>query len=134
MSRSTKFEDLNISYQRGPRVAIFEPSYFLSLPRKALIRTLKTLEALDKSVADGLLNKEGSIDNNNNETVIYYLRPTDEDRERKLRGAQSEWDRTKKYYENPASAPRLDALYHQPVGRSGRQAHHRLVRHGEQLT
>lgn len=105
MSRPTKFEDLNVSYQRGPRVAIFEPSYFLSLPRKALIRTLKTLEALDKSVADGLLNKEGSIDNSNNETVIYYLRPTDEDRERKLRGAQSEWDRTKKYYENPASAP-----------------------------
>ena len=107
MSRPTKFEDLSTRDQQGPKIATFEPAYFLSFPRKALIRTLKTLEALDKSVADGLLDKEGSIDNG--ETIIYYFRPTAEDRERKLRYAQSEWDRTKKHYEDaltdPTSAP-----------------------------
>ena len=96
MSRPTKFEDLSIYTQQGPKVASFDHAYFLSLPRKTLIRTLKTIESMDKDAADGLLDREG---------FVYRLRPTEKDRERKLRAAQSEWDRTKKYYEDPASAP-----------------------------
>ena len=107
MPRPTKFEDLSARDQMGPKVATFEPAYFLTLPRKALTRTLKTIEALDKNVADGLLDKEGGIDSG--ETIAYYCRPTAEDRERKLYYAQAKWDHTKKYYEDalmdPASVP-----------------------------
>lgn len=107
MSRPTKFEDLSTYDQQGLKVASFAPSLFLSLPRKTLIRVLKALESLDVSVADGLLDKEGSIDDG--EDVVYRLRPTEEDRARKLRGAQLDWDRTKEWYEeaqvDPASVP-----------------------------
>lgn len=107
MTRPTKFEDLSDYAQEGPKVASFDPALFLSLPRKTLIRVLKTVESLDKDVADGLLDKKGSIDDG--DEIIYRLRPTKEDRERKLRSAQSEWDRTKKRYEDaledPASVP-----------------------------
>lgn len=98
MPRPTKFEDLTAAVQKGPNVATFGPSCFLSLPRKALIRVLKTLESLDACAADGLLDKEGSTDTG--ETIAYYLRPTDADRKRKLSSAQGEWDRTKKRYED----------------------------------
>jgi hypothetical protein len=57
MSRPVKFEDLNAYDQRGPTVATFIPVNFLSLPRKTLIRVLKTIESMDKDVADGLLDK-----------------------------------------------------------------------------
>ncbi len=107
MSRPTKFEDLSIYDQQGQMIATFDHAYFLSLPRKTLIRILKTIESLDKDVADGLLDKTGSI--NSGEDLIYRLRPTEKDRERKLCSAQAEWDRTKKRYEdaleNPASVP-----------------------------
>ena len=107
MSRPANFEDLSAYDQQGPKVASFDPSLFLSLPRKALIRILKTLESLNKSVADGLLDKEGSIDDG--DEIIYRLRPTEKDRERKLRSAQFDWDRTKERYEDakvdPASVP-----------------------------
>lgn len=72
MSRPTKFEDL--------------------------IRTLKTIESLDKDVADGFLDKRGSIETG--EDLVYRFRPTEKEREKKLRAAQSEWDRTKKRYED----------------------------------
>lgn len=107
MSRPTKFEDLSAYEQQGLKVASFDPSLFLSLPRKALISILKTLESLNKSVADGLLDKEGSIDDG--DEIIYRLRPTEKDRERKLRSAQFDWDHTKERYEeakvDPASVP-----------------------------
>lgn len=98
MSRPTKFEDLGAYEQQGLKIASFCPSLFLSFPRKTLIRALKTIESLDKDLADGLLDKEGSIDDG--DEIIYRLRPTEKDRERKLRNAQSEWDRTKKRYED----------------------------------
>lgn len=98
MSRPTKFEDLNDYSQQGPMVATFNYVDFLSLPRKTLIRILKTIESLDKDVADGLMDKEGSF--NSREDLVYRFRPTEEDREKKLRAAQSEWDRTKKRYED----------------------------------
>lgn len=107
MSRPTKFEDLSDYDQQGPMIATFDHVNYLSLPRKILIRILKTIEYLDKGVADGLLDKEGSIDSGEN--LVYRFRPTEEDRARKLRSAQSEWDRTKKRYEDaltdPASVP-----------------------------
>lgn len=107
MSRPTKFEDLNDYNQQGPMVATFNHVNFLSLPRKTLIRVLKTIESLDKDVADGLLDKQGSIETG--EDLVYRFRPTEKDREKKLRNAQSEWDRTKKRYEDaltdPASVP-----------------------------
>ena len=107
MSRPTKFEDLSIYDQQGPMIATFNHAYFLSLPRKTLIRALKTIESLDKDVADGLLNKQGSIETG--EDLVYRFNPTKKDREKKLRSAQAEWDRTKKHYEDaledPASVP-----------------------------
>lgn len=107
MSRPTKFEDLSDYNQQGPMIAIFNHVDFPSLPRKTLIRVLKTVEALDKDVANGLLDKKGSL--NSGEDLVYRLRPTEEVREKKLRNAQSEWDRTKKRYEDalvdPASVP-----------------------------
>lgn len=103
MSRPTKFEDLSTYDQQGLKVASFDPSLFLSFPRKTLIRVLKTLESLDKDVADGLLDKEGSIDDGDN--IIYRLRPTEKDRERKLRNAQLNWDHTKDRYENAKADP-----------------------------
>lgn len=107
MTRPTKFEDLSDYDQQGRMIATFNHADFLSLPRKTLIRVLKTLESLDKGVADGLLDKDGSIDGSKD--IVYRLRLTEEDHRRKLRSAQSEWDRIKNRYENaledPASAP-----------------------------
>nr|DAK80766.1 MAG TPA: hypothetical protein [Caudoviricetes sp.] len=107
MSRPTKFEDLNNYDQQGPMVATFNHVIFLSLPRKTLIRVLKTVESLDKNVADGILDRRGSIETG--EDLVYRFRPTEKDREKKLRNAQSEWDRTKKRYEDalvdPTSTP-----------------------------
>ena len=107
MPRPTKFEDLSDYNQQGRMVATFNHADFLTLPRKTLIRTLKTIESLDKDVADGILDKKGNI--NTGEDLVYRLRPTEEDRERKLRSAQSEWDHTKKRYddalEDPTSVP-----------------------------
>lgn len=107
MSRPIKFEDLNEYDQQGPMIATFNHVDFLSLPRKTLIRVLKTIESLDKDVADGILDKKGSL--NSGEDLVYRFRPTEEDREKKLRNAQSEWDRTKKRYEDalvdPTSVP-----------------------------
>ena len=103
----TKFEDLSDYNQQGPMIATFNHAGFLSLSRKTLIRVLKTIESLDKEVADGILDKRGSL--NSGEDLVYRFRPTEEDRKKKLRSAQSEWDRTKKRYEdaltNPASVP-----------------------------
>jgi hypothetical protein len=107
MPRPTNFEDLSAYNQQGRMVATFNRVDFLSLPRKTLIRILKTVESLDKDVADGRLDKTGGL--NSGEDLVYRLRLTEEERERKLRSAQSEWDRTKKRYEdaltNPASVP-----------------------------
>lgn len=98
MSRPTKFEDLNKYDQRGRMVATFSHVDFLSLPWKTLIRVLKTVESLDKDVASGILDKKGSIETG--EDLVYRFRPTEEDREKKLRNAQFEWDRTKQRYED----------------------------------
>ena len=107
MSRPTNFEDLSAYNQQGRMIATFNHVDLLSLPRKTLIRILKTVESLDKDVANGRLDKTGSL--NSGEDLVYRLRPTEEDRARKLRSAQSEWDRTKNHYEDaledPASAP-----------------------------
>lgn len=103
MTRPTRFEDLSDYDQQGRMVAIFNHVDFLSLPRKTLIRILKTVESLDKDVADGRLDKTGSL--NSGEDLVYRLRPTEEDRARKLRSAQSEWDRTKKRYEDALEDP-----------------------------
>lgn len=100
MTRPTKFEDLDDYDQQGRMVASFSHVDFLTLPRKTLIRILKTVEFLDKDVADGVLDKKGS-----GEDLVYRLRPTEEERERKLRSAQSEWDRTKKRYEDALEDP-----------------------------
>ena len=108
MTRPTKFEDLSDYDQQGRMVATFNHVDFLTLPRKTLIRILKTVESLDKNVADGLLDKEGSIDSG--EDLVYRLRPTENECARKLRNAQALWDRTKKRYEDaitdPDSVPR----------------------------
>lgn len=109
MSRPAKFEDLSDYNQLGPMIATFNHVDLLSLPRKTLIRVLKTIESLDEDVADGLLDKKGSV--NSGEDLIYRLRPTEEVREKKLRNAQSEWDRTKERYE--------DALVDPTTGRTG---------------
>lgn len=98
MSRPAKFEDLNNYDQQGPMIATFNCVNLLSLPRKTLILVLKTIESMDKDVADGLLDKQGSLETG--EDLVYRLRPTEKDRERKLRAAQSEWDRAKKRYED----------------------------------
>ena len=107
MTRPTKFEDLDAYDQQGRMVATFNHVDFLALPRKTLIRVLKTVESLDKDVANGILDKQGSIETG--EDLVYRFRPTEKIREKKLRAAQSEWDRTKKRYEDaledPASAP-----------------------------
>lgn len=103
MSRPTKFEDLSDYNQQGRMVATFNHVDLLILPRKTVIRILKTVESLDKDVTDGVLDKKGSI--NSGEDLVYRLRPTEEDRERKLRSAQSEWDRTKKRYEDALTDP-----------------------------
>lgn len=103
MTRPTKFEDLDDYNQQGRMLATFNHLDFLTLPRKTLIRILKTVESLDKAVADGLLDKKGSI--NSGEDLVYRLRPTEEDRARALRSAQSEWDRTKKHYEDALEDP-----------------------------
>lgn len=103
MARPTKFEDLSNYDQQGRMIATFNHADFLTLPRKTLTRILKTVESLDKDVADGLLDKKGSI--NSGEDLTYRLRPTEKDRERKLRSAQSEWDRTKKRYEDALDDP-----------------------------
>lgn len=103
MTRPTKFEDLNAYDQQGRMVATFNHVDFLSLPRKTLIRILKTVESLDKDVADGRLDKTGSL--NGGEDLVYRLRPTEEDRARKLRSAQFEWDRTKTRYEDAQEDP-----------------------------
>lgn len=103
MSRPTKFEDLSLHDQQGPKVASFDPSLFLSLPRKALIRTLKALESLDACAADGLLDKDGSIDDGG--AIVYTLRPTAADRKRKLRSAQDSWDRHKELYGQALTSP-----------------------------
>lgn len=88
MSRPTNFEDLSDYNQQGPILATINHVDLLSLPRKTIIRVLKTVESLDKNVADGLLDKKGSI--NSGEDLVYRFRPTEEDREKKLRAAQSE--------------------------------------------
>lgn len=88
MTRPTKFEDLSNYDQQGRMVATFNLVDFLTLPRKTLVRILKTIESLDKDVAKGLLDKKGSI--NSGEDLTYRLRPTEKDRERKLHSAQSE--------------------------------------------
>jgi hypothetical protein len=103
LARPTKFEDLSDYDQQGRMVATFNHVDFLTLPRKTLIRILKTIESMDKDVADGILDKKGSI--NSGEDLVYRLQPTEEDRERKLRSAQSEWDRTKKRYEDALEDP-----------------------------
>lgn len=94
MSRPTKFEDLNDYDQQGPMIATFNHATFRSLPRKTLIHVLKTIESLDKDVADGLLDKRGGIETR--EDLVYRFRPTEKDRRRKLLAARSEWDRTEK--------------------------------------
>lgn len=108
MPRPTKFEDLSTYDQQGQRIATLDSALFLSLPRKALLRILKTLESLDAGVANGLLNKEGDIEGA--DEITYYLQPTEKDRERKLRNAQYSWDRAKELYEkaliDPDSIPR----------------------------
>lgn len=109
MSRPTEFEDLSDYDQQGPKVASFDLSLFLSLPRKTLIRVLKTIESLDKDVADGLLGKDGSIDDG--DEIIYRLLPTEKDRERKLRSAQYSWDRSKELYEKALTEPDSVARY-----------------------
>ena len=103
MARPTKFEDLSDYDQQGRMVATFNHVDFLTLPRKTLIRILKTVESLDKDVADGLLDKKGSL--NTGEDLVYRLRPTEKDRQRKLCSAQSEWDRTKGRYEDALEDP-----------------------------
>lgn len=103
MTRPTKFEDLSNYDQQGQVIAAFNHINFLILPRKTLIRILKTIESLDKDVADGVLDKTGRT--NSGEDLVYRLRPTEEDRARKLRSAQSEWDRTKKRYEDALEDP-----------------------------
>lgn len=103
MPRPIKFEDLSDYDQQGRMVATFNHVDFLTLPRKTLIRILKTIESLDKDVADGVLDKKGCI--NTEEDLVYRLRPTEEGRARKLRNAQSEWDRTKKRYEDALEDP-----------------------------
>lgn len=107
MTRPTKFEDLSDYDQQGRMIATFNHVDFLTLPRKTLIRILKTVESLDKDVADGFLDKKGGV--NSGEDIVYRIRPTEADRRRKLRSAQSEWDRTKGRYEDaledPASVP-----------------------------
>ena len=103
MTRPIKFEDLSNYTQRGPTIATFNHVDLLSLPRKTIIRVLKTIESLDKDVADGLLDKQGSIETG--EDLTYRLQPTEEVREKKLRNAQSEWDRTKKRYEDALADP-----------------------------
>lgn len=103
MTRPTKFEDLSDYDQQGRMVATFNHVDFLNLPRKTLIRILKTVESLNKDVAEGILNKKGSI--NSGEDLVYRLQPTEEERERKLRSAQSEWDRTKMRYEDALEDP-----------------------------
>lgn len=107
MSRPTKFEDLSDYDQLGPMIATFNHVDLLSLRRKTLIRILKAIESLDKDVADGILDKKGSIETG--EDLVYRFRPTEKARERKLRNVQSEWDRTKERYEDalvdPTSVP-----------------------------
>lgn len=103
MTRPTSFKDLSDSDQQGPRIASFEPSLFLTLPRKTLIRVLKTIESLDKDVADGLLDKEGTVEDG--DEIIYRFRPTEKDRERKLRSAQYSWDQSKELYERALTDP-----------------------------
>lgn len=67
----------------------------------------KEFEVLDKNLA--LLGDEVGFCLSTEEDLVYRLRPTEEDRARKLRSAQSEWDRTKSRYEDaledPASVP-----------------------------
>lgn len=108
MSRPTKIEDLSLYDQQGQKIATFDSAFFLSLPRKALVRVLKTLESLDTSVANGLLDKEGGV--KGGDEITYYLRPTQKDLEKKLRDAQCSWDRNKELYEealtDPNSIPR----------------------------
>ena len=103
MSRPTKFEDLHTYDQQGQRIATFDSSLFLSLPRKALVRVLKTLESLEASVASGLLDKEGDIEGG--DEITYRLLPTEKDREKKLRNAQYSWDRSKELYEKALTDP-----------------------------
>lgn len=61
------------------------------------------VESLDKDVANGLLDKTGS--SNSGEDLVYRLRPTEKDRARKLRSAQSEWDRRRALIVIHSSAP-----------------------------
>lgn len=103
MSRPTKFEDLSTYDQQGQKIAAFDSALFLSLPRKALVRVLKTLESLDASVASGLLNREGDIEGS--DEITYYLLPTEKDREKKLHNAQYSWDRSKELYERALTDP-----------------------------
>lgn len=107
MSRPTKFEDLDPYDQQGRTVATFDPAHSLGLPRKTLVHLLKTIESMDKNVADGVLDKEG--DDKDGQEITYRLRPTEKDRERKLRQAQFTWDRSRERYEealvDPCSAP-----------------------------
>lgn len=97
MARPTEFEDLSDYDRRGPRVAVLEspPS-----PRKTLIHSLKTIESPDKGAADGLLDKTGDIEGN--DEITHCLRPTGKDHERKLRDARYSWDRS---YEKAAIDP-----------------------------
>lgn len=104
MSRPTEFEDLDPYDQQGRTVATFDPAYFLNLPRKTLVRLLKTIESLDKNVADSLLDKEG--DDKDGQEITYRLRPTEKDRERKLKQAQFAWDRSRERYEEALVDPR----------------------------
>lgn len=104
MSRPTKIEDLSLYDQQGQRIATFDSALFLSLPRKALVRVLKTLESLDTSVANGLLDKDGDVEGG--DEITYYLRPTQKDLEKKLRDAQRSWDRNKELYEEALTDPK----------------------------
>lgn len=104
MSRPTKFDDLSSYDQQGPTIAILDPALFLTLPRKTLVRLLKAIESLDKGVADGILDKEG--DAGDGQEITYRLRPTKEDRTKKLEKAQREWDLCKDRYEKALVDPR----------------------------
>lgn len=109
MTRPTKFEDLSDYDQQGRMVATFNHADFLSLPQKTLIRVLKTVESLDKDVADGVLDKTGGIDSG--EDLVYRFQPTEKDRERKLRSAQYSWNRSKELYEKALTDPDSVARY-----------------------
>ena len=108
MSRPNKFEDLDPRLQKGLEVATINHDNIMSLPRKELICFLQMLETLDQSIADGVLDTEDFF--GNDQIVTYRIRPTEEQRAKKLHDAQFSWDRNKRHYEtaltDPDSVPR----------------------------